>query len=76
MSALHRIAACGVVPVVVIDDCDVAPALGDALIAGGLAIYQATSGSVQRGVQLKEDVQGKVNDAVDELQGLIEDNTR
>ena len=47
-----------------------------ALVAGGLAAYQAASGSVQKGVQLKEDVQGRVNDAVDELKGLIEDNTR
>jgi len=47
-----------------------------ALIAGGIAAYQATSGGVQQGVQLKQDVQGKVNDAADELKGLIEDNTR
>ena len=42
MSALDRIAACGVVPVVVIDDCDAAPALGDALIAGGLPVAEIT----------------------------------
>jgi hypothetical protein len=47
-----------------------------ALIAGGIALYQATSNGVQKGVKLKEDVQGQVNDAVDELKGLIEDNTR
>jgi serine/threonine-protein kinase len=47
-----------------------------ALVAGGLAVYQATSDSVQKGVQLKRDVQGRVGDAVDELKGLIEDNTR
>ena len=47
-----------------------------ALIAGGIAAYQAASGSVQQGVQLKRDVQGKVNDAVDEVKGLIDDNTR
>jgi serine/threonine protein kinase len=47
-----------------------------ALVAGGLAAYQAASGSVQKGVQLKQDVQGRVNDAVDEVKGLIEDNTR
>ncbi len=47
-----------------------------ALIAGGLAIYQAAQDTVQQGVQLKEDVQGQVNDAVNELKGLIEDNTR
>jgi 2-dehydro-3-deoxyphosphogluconate aldolase/(4S)-4-hydroxy-2-oxoglutarate aldolase len=42
MSALDRIAACGVVPVVVIDDCDAAPALCDALIAGGLPVAEIT----------------------------------
>jgi serine/threonine-protein kinase len=47
-----------------------------ALIAGGLAIYQAAQDTVQQGVQLKEDVQGQVQDAVDEVKGLIEDNTR
>jgi len=47
-----------------------------ALVAGGLAVYQAAQGTVQQGVQLKEDVQGQVQDAVDELKGLIEDNTR
>jgi serine/threonine-protein kinase len=47
-----------------------------ALVAGGLAAYQAVSDGVQQGVQLKEDVQGQVQDAVDEVKGLIEDNTR
>jgi len=47
-----------------------------ALIAGGLAAYQAASNGVDNGVQLKRDVQGQVNDAVDEVKGLIEDNTR
>jgi serine/threonine-protein kinase len=47
-----------------------------ALVAGGIAVYQATEGSVQKGVQLKERVTGNVQDAVDELKGLIEDNTR
>jgi serine/threonine-protein kinase len=47
-----------------------------ALIAGGLAIYQAAQDTVQQGVQLKENVQGQVQDAVDEVKGLIEDNTR
>ena len=42
MSALHQIAACGVVPVVVIDDSAAAPALGDALIAGGLPVAEIT----------------------------------
>jgi hypothetical protein len=47
-----------------------------ALVAGGLALYQAAQGTVQQGVQLKRDVQGQVQDAVDEVKGLIEDNTR
>ena len=47
-----------------------------ALIAGGIAVYQAAQGTVQQGVQLKRDVQGQVQDAVDEVKGLIEDNTR
>ena len=47
-----------------------------ALVAGGIALYQAAAGGVQQGVQLKEDVQGQVQDAVDELKALIEDNTR
>jgi len=42
MSALDRIAAYGVVPVVVIDQCDAAPPLGDALIAGGLPVAEIT----------------------------------
>ena len=46
------------------------------LVAGGIALYQAAADGVQQGVQLKEDVQGQVGDAVDELKALIEDNTR
>jgi 2-dehydro-3-deoxyphosphogluconate aldolase/(4S)-4-hydroxy-2-oxoglutarate aldolase len=42
MSALDRIARCGVVPVVVIDDGDTAPALGGALIAAGLPVAEIT----------------------------------
>lgn len=42
MNALDRIAACGVVPVVVIDDGGTAPALGDALTAGGLPVAEIT----------------------------------
>ena len=47
-----------------------------ALVAAGAAAYQAAQGGVERGVQLKRDVQGRVHDAVDEVKGLIEDNTR
>jgi serine/threonine protein kinase len=47
-----------------------------ALAAAGVAAYQAMSDTVQQGVQLKEDVRGSVQDAVDELKALIEENTR
>jgi 2-dehydro-3-deoxyphosphogluconate aldolase / (4S)-4-hydroxy-2-oxoglutarate aldolase len=50
MSALRQIAACGVVPVVIIDEWNAAPALGDALLAGGLPVAEITlrtSGAVQ-----------------------------
>jgi eukaryotic-like serine/threonine-protein kinase len=39
------------------------------------AYVVATEGS-QRGIQLKEQIEGDVNQAVDEIQQLIEDNTR
>lgn len=42
VSALDRIAALGVVPVVVIDDVDAAPSLGEALCAGGLPCAEIT----------------------------------
>jgi serine/threonine protein kinase len=47
-----------------------------ALVVAGLAVYQATSGSGGGSVQLRQDVRGKVQDAVDQLNGLIQDNTR
>jgi serine/threonine-protein kinase len=47
-----------------------------ALVAGGLALYQTMQDTAQQGVQLKRNVEGKVQDAVDELKGLIEDNTQ
>ncbi|HEY6398749.1 MAG TPA: bifunctional 4-hydroxy-2-oxoglutarate aldolase/2-dehydro-3-deoxy-phosphogluconate aldolase, partial [Solirubrobacteraceae bacterium] len=53
MSALDRICTYGVVPVVVIDDCDAAPALGDALIAGGLPVAEITF-RTSRAVQVIE----------------------
>jgi serine/threonine-protein kinase len=46
-----------------------------ALIVGGVAAYQALSNDKQA-VQLREQVQGKANDAIDNLRGLINDNTR
>jgi 2-dehydro-3-deoxyphosphogluconate aldolase/(4S)-4-hydroxy-2-oxoglutarate aldolase len=42
VSSLERIAAIGVIPVVVIDDADAAPRLGDALCAGGLPCAEIT----------------------------------
>jgi len=47
-----------------------------ALIAGGLAVYQAAQGTVQQGVQLKEDVQGGIERSVQQLEDLIRENTR
>jgi uncharacterized protein HemX len=47
-----------------------------ALVAGGLALYQTMQDTAQQGVQLKRNVEGKVQDAVEELKTLIEDNTR
>jgi uncharacterized protein HemX len=46
-----------------------------ALAAGGFAGYQALQDSDSNGVQLKEDVKGQVNEAVDSLKDLINDNT-
>jgi 2-dehydro-3-deoxyphosphogluconate aldolase/(4S)-4-hydroxy-2-oxoglutarate aldolase len=42
VSVLDRIATFGVVPVVVIDDVDAAPSLGEALYAGGLPCAEIT----------------------------------
>jgi hypothetical protein len=47
-----------------------------ALAAAGFAGYQALSGSDTKSVQLREDVGGKAQQAIDELRGLIEDNTQ
>ncbi|HEX4690795.1 MAG TPA: protein kinase [Solirubrobacteraceae bacterium] len=46
-----------------------------ALIVAGAAAYQAASGNKQA-VQLRQQVQGKANDAIDNLRGLIDDNTQ
>jgi len=45
------------------------------LVLGVLA-YQLVNIGATRAIQLKENVQGDVEQAVDELKGLIEDNTR
>jgi hypothetical protein len=47
-----------------------------ALAAGGLAAYQSAGGVGAKSVQLRTEVRGKVDTAVQELKGLIEDNTQ
>jgi eukaryotic-like serine/threonine-protein kinase len=42
----------------------------------GVLAYQLVQDNTDRAVQLREDVRGGVSDAVDEIKGLIEDNTR
>jgi 2-dehydro-3-deoxyphosphogluconate aldolase / (4S)-4-hydroxy-2-oxoglutarate aldolase len=42
MTTLERLGACGVIPVVVLDDVDAAPSLGEALVAGGLPCAEIT----------------------------------
>jgi serine/threonine-protein kinase len=46
------------------------------LVAAGLAIYQTVDGATDRSVQLREQVEGQVDQAIDDLRGLIEDNTQ
>jgi len=47
-----------------------------ALIVAGAAAYQAAGGAGRKAVQLREQVSGKANEAIDQLRGLIQDNTR
>jgi serine/threonine protein kinase len=47
-----------------------------ALAVAGVLAYQTVQDNTDRAVQLREDVRGGVQDAVDEVKGLIEDNTR
>jgi eukaryotic-like serine/threonine-protein kinase len=47
-----------------------------ALVAAGVIGYQLVQDNTARAVQLREDVRGNVSDAVDEIKGLIDDNTR
>jgi serine/threonine-protein kinase len=42
----------------------------------GVLTYQLVQDGTDRAVQLREDIRGNVQDAVDEVKGLIEDNTR
>jgi uncharacterized protein HemX len=47
-----------------------------ALAAAGFAGYQALNSSGTKSVQLRDDVKGKAQDAIEQLRGLIEDNTQ
>jgi eukaryotic-like serine/threonine-protein kinase len=47
-----------------------------ALVAAGVIGYQLVQDNTARAVQLRENVRGNVSDAVDEIKGLIDDNTR
>jgi eukaryotic-like serine/threonine-protein kinase len=47
-----------------------------AVIVAGVLAYQTVQDNADRAVQLREDVRGGVQDAVDEIKGLIEDNTQ
>jgi serine/threonine-protein kinase len=47
-----------------------------ALVAAGIVGYQTLGGSSNKSVQLRQDVKGQANDAIDQLRGLIEDNTQ
>jgi len=46
------------------------------LAAIGIGAYVLVTQATQRTVQLKEDIQGGIERSVDEIKGLIEDNTR
>ena len=45
------------------------------VVVAGVLAYQAVQDNANRAVQLREDVRGNVQDAVDEIKGLIQDNT-
>jgi serine/threonine protein kinase len=47
-----------------------------AVVVLGVLGYQLVQDNASRAVQLREDVRGNVQDAVDEIKGLIEDNTQ
>jgi serine/threonine protein kinase len=47
-----------------------------ALAAAGFAAYQAVDSSGTKSVKLRNDVHGKVSDAIQELRGLLDDNTQ
>ncbi|MGZ8672761.1 MAG: serine/threonine-protein kinase, partial [Solirubrobacterales bacterium] len=47
-----------------------------AVVVIGVIGYQLVQDTTSRAVQLREDVRGSVSDAVEEIKGLIDDNTR
>ena len=47
-----------------------------AVAVAGVLAYQTVQDNTNRAVQLRENVRGGVQDAVDEIKGLIEDNTQ
>jgi eukaryotic-like serine/threonine-protein kinase len=47
-----------------------------AVVAVGLAIYQATSSGQQKVVKLNQQIRGDVNQTIDSIKQLIQDNTR
>ena len=47
-----------------------------AVVVVGVIAYQALQDGADQAVQLRENIRGNVQDAVDEVKGLIEDNTR
>jgi len=47
-----------------------------AVVAAGIVLYQGMQDTGRQAVQLRENVEGKVQDAIEELRGLVDDNTR
>ena len=47
-----------------------------AVVVAGVLVYQTVQDNANRAVQLRKDIQGNVEDAVNEIKGLIEDNTQ
>jgi len=46
------------------------------VIVAGVLAYQALQDGSKQAVQLKQNIRGNVQDAVDQVKGLIDDNTR
>ena len=46
------------------------------VIVLGVIAYQTVQDNANRAVQLRENVRGDVQNAVDEIKGLIDDNTQ